>query len=111
MRAAVTKVFLTFILAAGLLWAFRRSGTGVPMERIGIPADGRLEKSDALWRQLLTAEQFWITRERGTESPFSGEYWHTKKDGIYHCVCCGQALFDAGEVRLRHWLAQLLGTG
>ena len=96
MRAAVTQVFLALIAAASLFWAFRRSGADTPIERIGIPADGRLEKSDEQWRQLLTAEQFWITRQRGTESPFSGEYWHAKKDGIYHCVCCGQALFDAG---------------
>jgi peptide-methionine (R)-S-oxide reductase len=95
MRAVVTRVFLAFMLAVGLVWAWGRSGAGAPMERTGIPADGRLEKSDEQWRQLLTADQFWITRRRGTESPFSGAYWHTRKDGIYRCVCCGQALFDS----------------
>jgi peptide-methionine (R)-S-oxide reductase len=95
MRAAVMKFFLALMLAAGLVWALGRSGAGAPMERIGIPADGKLEKSDEQWRQLLTADQFWITRRRGTEPPFSGAYWHTETDGIYHCVCCGQALFDS----------------
>jgi peptide-methionine (R)-S-oxide reductase len=43
----------------------------------------------------LTAEQFYVTRRKGTERPYSGAYWDTKKAGIYQCVCCGQALFDA----------------
>jgi peptide-methionine (R)-S-oxide reductase len=95
MRAVVTQILLALMLAAGLVWAWGRSGAGAPMERTGIPTGGKLEKSDEQWRQILTADQFWITRRRGTESPFSGSYSHTKKDGIYQCVCCGQALFDS----------------
>jgi peptide-methionine (R)-S-oxide reductase len=95
MRATVTKVFLTLIVVAGLVWAWGRSGAGVPIERTGVPAEGRLEKTDEQWRELLTAEQFHITRRKRTEPAFSGAYWDTKKAGVYECVCCGQALFDA----------------
>jgi peptide-methionine (R)-S-oxide reductase len=55
----------------------------------------KIKKSDAEWRQQLTAEQFQVTRQKGTEQAFTGEYWDSKKDGIYVCVCCGQPLFDA----------------
>ena len=52
-------------------------------------------KSDAEWRQELTDEQYNVCREKGTEAPFSGEYWDCKEPGIYRCVCCGAPLFDA----------------
>lgn len=43
----------------------------------------------------LTDHQYWVTQEKGTESPFTGEYWTTKEDGIYCCVCCGSPLFSS----------------
>ena len=52
-------------------------------------------KSNEEWRQRLTPEQFHVTRERGTERAFTGEYWDTKNEGVYQCVCCGQPLFDS----------------
>ena len=45
------------------------------------------------WRDKLTPEQYRITREKGTERAFSGEYWNTKDEGIYLCRCCGEPLF------------------
>ena len=47
------------------------------------------------WREKLTTEQFQICRKKGTERPFSGHYVACKKEGTYHCICCGSALFDA----------------
>tara|TARA_A100001037_G_scaffold288324_1_gene298785 strand:- start:82 stop:477 length:396 start_codon:yes stop_codon:yes gene_type:complete len=55
----------------------------------------KLTKSEAEWRQQLTPEQFHITREAGTEAPFSGLYCDTKSDGVYKCLCCGEILFDS----------------
>ncbi|MEN6452404.1 MAG: peptide-methionine (R)-S-oxide reductase MsrB [Thermoguttaceae bacterium] len=52
-------------------------------------------KNDAHWRETLTPEQYHVTREKGTERPFSGEYWNCTADGVYRCVCCGEPLFDA----------------
>ncbi len=45
------------------------------------------------WRDKLTPEEFHITREKGTERAFSGEYWNTKEMGAYKCRCCGETLF------------------
>jgi peptide-methionine (R)-S-oxide reductase len=52
-------------------------------------------KTDAEWRKLLTAEQFQVTRKKGTESAYSGKYWDNHKAGIYKCICCGQELFSS----------------
>mgnify|MGYP000406077831 FL=1 len=49
------------------------------------------------WRQRLTPEQYRVTREHGTEPPFSGEYNDFKGDGQFDCVCCGQPLFDSAQ--------------
>jgi len=51
---------------------------------------------DAHWRATLTPEEYRITREKGTEAPFTGEYWDTTEPGAYRCRCCGEVLFEAG---------------
>jgi peptide-methionine (R)-S-oxide reductase len=66
-------------------------------EREGTPFDGKkVVKTDDEWRALLTPEQYRVTRERGTERACSGAFWDAKDDGVYHCVCCDQPLFDSG---------------
>src|SRR5215510_3698100 len=55
----------------------------------------KIIKSDAEWRQLLTPQQYAITRQQSTERPFTGEYVHNKADGTYVCVACGQPLFSS----------------
>lgn len=52
-------------------------------------------KTDQELREYLTAEQYHICREHGTERAFSGKYWNLKETGVYRCVCCGEKLFDA----------------
>ena len=55
----------------------------------------KIEKSDEQWRQELTAEEYAVTRQAGTERAFSGEYWNTKTPGSYLCRCCGAPLFSS----------------
>ncbi|HEV7718070.1 MAG TPA: peptide-methionine (R)-S-oxide reductase MsrB [Arsenicitalea sp.] len=55
----------------------------------------KIQKSNEEWRKELTPEQYRVTREHGTERPFSHLYNTEKRDGIYHCVACGAPLFTA----------------
>lgn len=55
----------------------------------------KIRKSDEEWRQQLDEGQFCVTRQKGTERAFTGAYWNTKDEGMYHCVCCDQPLFDS----------------
>ncbi len=47
------------------------------------------------WRSQLTADEYTVLREKGTERAFTGEYWNVFEDGIYHCRGCGEALFES----------------
>jgi peptide-methionine (R)-S-oxide reductase len=55
--------------------------------------DRKVEKTEAEWRSQLTPEQYYITRQKGTEPPFTGALYHNKADGTYHCVACNAPLF------------------
>ncbi|MDB5801576.1 MAG: peptide-methionine (R)-S-oxide reductase [Rhodocyclales bacterium] len=54
-----------------------------------------IDKPESEWRAVLTPEQFRVTRQKGTERPFTGEYWDVWADGSYHCACCGAELFHS----------------
>lgn len=64
------------------------SSDGMPSESLE-----KIHKSDAEWKQALTADQYYVTRKKGTERAFTGDYWNTKTPGTYTCVACGLPLF------------------
>lgn len=53
----------------------------------------KIVKSNDEWRSQLTPMQYHVTRQKGTERPFSGKYWNSREEGTYFCVACGQVLF------------------
>jgi peptide-methionine (R)-S-oxide reductase len=57
----------------------------------------KVERTDAEWRELLTKEQYEVTRRKGTERAFTGEYWNTHDPGTYRCVACGEPLFRSDD--------------
>jgi len=57
--------------------------------------DKDMPQSEGEWQKKLTPEQYAVLRERGTEKPFSGALLHEKRDGMYRCAACGQALFSS----------------
>src|ERR1051326_7127114 len=64
-------------------------------QRIGPITVDKVVKTDAEWKKQLTAEQFKVTRQSGTERQCSAGYWNNHENGLYRCVCCGTALFKS----------------
>ncbi len=55
----------------------------------------KIKKTEREWKEKLTPEQFEITRNKGTEPPFTGKYYDAKEKGTYYCACCGNELFES----------------
>lgn len=64
-------------------------------ETSAMSQDRALPKTNEEWRKALTQEQYYVTRQKGTERPFTGAFWDNHKAGMYRCVCCGQDLFSS----------------
>ena len=59
--------------------------------------DRKVSKTDEEWKKQLTDEQYRVTRQGGTEMAFTGKYYNNKDTGMYHCICCVEALFSSDE--------------
>ena len=57
----------------------------------------KVTKSEIEWRAKLTPEEYYVTREKGTERPFTGQYHNSQEPGVYSCICCSQDLFNSEE--------------
>ncbi len=55
----------------------------------------KVNKTAEQWKQELSEDVYYVTRQKGTEHPFSGKYCNLKDKGIYHCSCCGEPLFES----------------
>jgi peptide-methionine (R)-S-oxide reductase len=64
-------------------------------ERLAPVTVKKLIRSDAQWRKLLDAEQYYITRRQGTDTAFTGTYYQLHDPGLFRCICCGNALFSS----------------
>ena len=65
------------------------------LERRHDVGEEKVQKSEAEWKKLLTPEQYRVLRQKGTERPFTGTYYHSKEKGVYVCAACGNELFNS----------------
>jgi methionine-R-sulfoxide reductase len=63
--------------------------------KTGTKEGEKVVRTDAEWKKLLTPDQYYVTREKGTERAFTGKYWDNHEEGMYRCVCCGAPLFSS----------------
>ena len=77
--------------------AAMRSEQSKSAETLGdeVDNDSPVTRTNEEWRKLLNATQYHVTREKGTEQPFTGEYWDNHDAGLYRCVGCGAPLFSS----------------
>ena len=105
-RAPLLSLCLAFVVACAeppSRAPMAQSFAGSPAAPSGDPAmpapsgkpSGKVARTDAEWRKVLTPEQYRVMREKGTERAFTGKYWDTKTPGVYKCAACGEPLFES----------------
>jgi peptide-methionine (R)-S-oxide reductase len=72
-----------------------KSACGLPSQVVIDMSKARVKRTDAEWRARLTADQYRVARQQGTEPPFRNRYWDQHADGVYMCVGCDTPLFDS----------------
>lgn len=97
--SATGLIALTAVLVAlvAVLTVASRQGASPPTasNAKGASTMTKLQKTDEEWREQLTPEQYYVTRQKGTERPYTGEFWNHKEAGKYKCVGCGAELFTS----------------
>jgi peptide-methionine (R)-S-oxide reductase len=92
------KRTFVLILAIALIAPLWITATSRGKNTVGeVPeVDIKVIRTEEEWKDLLTSEQFRVTRKGGTEPAFSGQYYNNKEEGTYNCICCGNPLFSSG---------------
>lgn len=93
MKAFAAFALFAVVAVVVVIGLRQRGEPAPPPERTGKPMNGKIVKTDAEWKAILTPEQFNVTRQKGTECAFTGAYWDSKEEGTFVCVCCANPLF------------------
>ena len=88
MKTAFAFIFVALVAVFVIVGLRQRPDATQIKERPGKPMSEKIVKTDAEWKEILTPEQFKVTRQKGTECAFTGAYWDSKDEGTFVCVCC-----------------------
>jgi len=89
------KFFLTAVVVVISITTSCAQESTNPNQMKGKEMSAKIQKTDKEWKEILTPAQYNILREKGTERPFTGEYWNTNDKGVYKCAACGAELFSS----------------
>lgn len=92
-------IFASFIFAAAAIFLLAgpgySNGKSTSSLEVEHMAENRIIRAEEEWKEILTPEQFYVTRKAGTEQAFTGIYYDHHEKGLYRCVCCGNPLFSS----------------
>jgi len=88
-------IFGSLIILLGLINCMPVNSKSQDNAKQGATRTDKVVKTEAEWKKVLTPEQYNVTREAGTEQPFTGKYWDNHAKGTYYCVCCNLPLFSS----------------
>lgn len=91
----LTSIAIALLALAAIAGAGQKNLKLYSHEQKGYIMAEKVAKSDEEWKKQLTPLQFDVTRKKGTERAFTGEYWNNHEKGVYKCVCCGTDLFSS----------------
>jgi peptide-methionine (R)-S-oxide reductase len=89
------KTITLYLLIIAVNLQFQSCAQNNENSKKEIVKTGKMEKTDEEWKKILTPMQFFVTRESGTERPFTGRYDDFFEKGTYVCICCKQELFES----------------